>query len=200
MERRPPGDRIASTDHSSPMPPEIPDHKMLRRIGSGSYGEVWLACNALGIYRAVKVVHRKRFEDDRPYDREFSGIEKFEPVSRSHEGLVDILQVGRNDNLKYFYYVMELADDASDIPIPQDTRPADRSLPAPMLRPESYCPRTLGLDIERHGRLPVSECVQRGLSLSIALEHLHNQGLVHRDIKPSNVIFVNGTLKLADIG
>jgi len=39
------------------------------------------------------------------------GIQKFEPISRSHEGLVDILQIGRNDRDGYFYYVMELADD-----------------------------------------------------------------------------------------
>ena len=39
-----------------------------------------------------------------------------------------------------------------------------------------------------------------GLKLASALEHLHANGLVHRDIKPSNIIFVNGALKLADIG
>ena len=90
-----------------PQPPGIPDHELLRRIGSGSYGEVWLARNALGAYRAVKIVYRKSFEDSRPFEREFNGIQKFEPISRSHEGLVDILQAGRHEN--YFYYVMELA-------------------------------------------------------------------------------------------
>src|ERR1041385_7957231 len=94
--------------------PEIPDHELIRQIGGGSYGEVWLARNVMGSYRAVKVVYRKTFESDRPYDREFSGIKKFEPISRSHEGFVDILQVGRNDQAGYFYYVMELADDARE--------------------------------------------------------------------------------------
>src|SRR5262245_3112877 len=100
-------------NHSEPdpPPPRIPDHQLLRCIGSGAFGEVWLARNVMGTYRAVKVVYRARFPDDHAYGREYHGIEKFEPVSRSHEGLVDILQVGRNDEAGYYYYVMELGDD-----------------------------------------------------------------------------------------
>src|SRR2546427_3765879 len=94
--------------------PSIPDHELLRRIGGGSYGEVWLARNVLGDYRAVKVIYRDKFEHDRPFEREFEGIRKFEPISRLHESQVDILHVGRNDPAGYFYYVMELADDASN--------------------------------------------------------------------------------------
>src|SRR5262245_1370525 len=92
-------------------PPRVPDHEILRRIGSGAYGEVWLARNVMGTFRAVKVVYRNRFEDAAPYEREFEGIRKFEPISRSHDGLVDVLQIGRNDAASSFYYVMELADD-----------------------------------------------------------------------------------------
>ena len=89
-------------------PPQIPDHELLRCIGSGSYGEVWLARNVMGTYRAVKVIYRATFSDDRPYEREYHGMQRFEPVSRSHDGLVDILQIGRNNTAGYFYYVMEL--------------------------------------------------------------------------------------------
>src|SRR5206468_3091278 len=92
--------------------PTVPDHELIRRIGAGSYGEVWLARNVVGTCRAVKVVYRKTFENDRPYEREFGGMEKFEPVSRTHEGLVNVLQIGRNNQAGYFYYIMELADDA----------------------------------------------------------------------------------------
>src|SRR5207249_10480341 len=63
-----------------------------------------------------------------------------------------------------------------------------------------YSPRTLCSEIQTRGRLPVSECVQIGLSLTSALAHLHKNGLVHRDVKPSNIIFVGGVPKLADIG
>ncbi|MBI4661727.1 MAG: hypothetical protein HY735_23130, partial [Verrucomicrobia bacterium] len=96
-------------------PPQIPDHELLRLIGRGSYGEVWLARNVMGTFRAVKVVYRRSFDHDRPYEREFAGIQKFEPISRTHESQVDILHIGRNDQAGYFYYVMELADDASGV-------------------------------------------------------------------------------------
>jgi hypothetical protein len=50
-----------------PSPPQIPDHTLLGRIGSGSYGDVWLDRSRLGTLRAVKIVHRGAFEDDRPF-------------------------------------------------------------------------------------------------------------------------------------
>ena len=39
-------------------PPIIPDHEMLRVIGRGAYGEIWLARSLTGALRAVKVVYR----------------------------------------------------------------------------------------------------------------------------------------------
>ena len=86
------------------LPPTIPDHELLKKIGGGSYGEVWLARTILGGWRAVKIVYRNSFDHDRPFEREFAGIQKFEPISRTHESQVDILHVGRGDG--YFYYMM----------------------------------------------------------------------------------------------
>lgn len=163
----------------------VSDHKLIRVIGAGSGGQVWLASNVLGTYRAIKVVYAKAFKNQRPYEREFNGILKFEPVSRLHDGLVDILQVGHNDEAGYFYYVMELADDA---------------VHGQLFAPEHYVPRTLAHDMTRHRRLPIGECVRLGAAIASALGFLHRHGLIHRDIKPSNIIFVNGYPKLADIG
>ncbi len=165
--------------------PAIPDHELIRCIGSGSYGEVWLARSATRRYRAIKIVYRNTFDHDRPYEREFSGILKFEPISRTHDGFVDVLHVGRNDQAGYFFYVMELGDD-------------ERT--AQEINPDTYSPKTLRSEIYNRGQLSVDECVQLGLSLTAALVHLHEHGLVHRDIKPSNIIFVDGVPELADIG
>ena len=139
----------------------------------------------MGTYRAVKIVSRQKFDDDRPFQREYHGIQKFEPVSRSHEGLMDILQAGRNDAEQSFYYVMELADDLSS---------------GQQIDPEHYQPRSLRREGNQRGCLSPGECVSLGLALTDALSALHRHGLVQRDIKPSNIIFVNGIPKLADVG
>jgi CHASE2 domain-containing sensor protein len=192
-------------------PPAIPDCTLLRRIGAGAYGEVWLGINVIGAFRAVKVVYRRNFNHDRPYEREFEGIRNFDPLSRNHPGLVQLLHVGRNDDAGYFFYVMELADDAGQAAEGQESRPGQRqnavattassssSPPAPF-EPANYTPRTLQTELYRHGRFQVEECLQLGLALTDALDYLHRHQLIHRDIKPSKIIFVAGKPKLADIG
>ena len=190
------------------LPPTIPDHALLCPIGAGNYGEVWLARSALGTLRAVKVVRRAAFDEDRPYEREFAGLQKFEPISRTHEGFVDLLQVGLNDAEGWFYSVMELADDAgsqkeegtlqketvspSEVPISEGS-PAPSDL-------ESYTPLTLSALVKLRGAQPIDDCLRVARTLTSALVTLHGHGLVHRDIKPSNIIFVDDVPKLADVG
>ncbi len=165
--------------------PEIPDYELLRWIGGGAYGEVWLARGVTGAYRAVKVVWREDFELDRTFEREFEGIRHFEPVSRRHEGVVDIYHVGRNGKLGFYYCVMELADDV---------------FRGQNILPEKYIPKTLSQVMRDEGDLGWRVCRDAGVALARALDHLHQNGLTHRDVKPSNVIFVEGKPKLADIG
>lgn len=166
--------------------PNIPDHDVLRKIGGGAYGEVWMARGVTGAMRAVKVVWREDFDDERTFEREFEGILKFEPISRDHPALVNILHVGRSpDGVSFYYYVMELGD---DVRTGQEINPIE------------YEARTLRADNKESLRLETGLCIDVGVRLSEALGHLHEQGLAHRDVKPSNVIFVNGKAKLADIG
>ncbi len=166
-------------------PPAIPHHQVVRAIGRGSYGEIWLACSLTGAWRAVKIVARASFDDERSFEREFGGMARFEPVSREHEGFVDILHVGRSDDGGFFYYVMELADDA---------------VSRGKFDPAAYHPKTLKSELKRVARLPADEVITLGISLAEALAALHRHGLVHRDIKPANIIFVGGVPKVADIG
>ncbi len=181
-------------------PPPIPNHEIIARIGSGSYGEVWLARSVTGALRAVKVVWRCHFSSDRPYEREFRGIVQFEPISRSHPGVVNVLHVGRDDAAGCFFYVMELADGVAGFEFGVSNSSAISQLEARDSKLEAYSPRTLTAELKSRSRLPVSDAVSLGVQLAGALGHLHRHGLVHRDVKPSNVIFVHGQPKLADIG
>ncbi len=147
--------------------PAIPDHDLVRCIGRGAYGEVWLAKDIIGSFHAVKVVYRRTFASDGPFDREFRGIQKFTPISRSHPGFVNILHVGRNNAAGYFYYIMELGDDETT---------------GQQIDPGAYQPKNLAREIERRGRLPAAECLQLSLALTAALDCLHRQHLIHSRI------------------
>ena len=165
--------------------PNIPDHVLLRRIGLGGYGEVWLARNTIGLYRAVKFIFRARYASAEPYEREFRGIENYMPVSLKEPCLLHVLHLGRNDRGRYFFYIMEAGDDEAR---------------GQKIDVAAYSPRNLSMELKRRGRLPAQECVTLGLQLALGMNALHRRGLIHRDIKPSNIIFVDGIPKLADIG
>ncbi len=166
-------------------PPRITDYDLLRLIGRGGYGDVWLARGVTGVYRAIKIVWRNRFADSEPFEREFNGLKEFAVVSLAEPSQLALLHVGRCDDSGYFYYVMELADDAAG---------------GTSIRPDSYAPLTLKALRERQGRLPAAEVLAVAIELGQSLACLHARGLVHRDIKPSNGIVVQGRAKLADIG
>jgi serine/threonine protein kinase len=194
--------------------PTVPDYDLLRRIGAGAYGEIWLArSTATGALRAAKIVWRHSFDSDRPFQREFEGIQKFERISREHPSQLALFHIGRNEAEGYFYYIMELAD-AVENPKLETRNPnnettdsggqlRDSGFGVPwdfgLRASDFYVPHTLRAALV-DGRLPAAHVMEIGLALSEALRHLHTHGLVHRDVKPSNVIFVNGKPKLADIG
>lgn len=212
-------------DAQAAAPWRIPEHALLHPIASGAYGEVWLARNLVETPRAVKIVRRDQHATAESFEREFKGLQKFEPVSRTHEGLVDILTLGLLPDGAGFYYVMELADDAGGRASSQAveenkqgaepplTRPADtlshrmgegrgEGIVAQLStqKPLGYVPRTLRAELKSRGALPADEVIALGLKLTAALAHLHANGLVHRDVKPSNILFIGGEPKLADAG
>jgi serine/threonine protein kinase len=154
------------------------------------------------VLRAVKVVYRPTFTEERPFQREFEGIKKIEAVSRAHPSQLALFHVGRNEAAGYFYYVMELADALPSWKFQVSSSEAanGNQVQTDDFKLESYIPHTLRHDLQSQGRLPAARVLEFGLALAEALGHLHALGLVHRDIKPSNIIFVKGRPKLADIG
>ena len=168
--------------------PHTPGYELIDPpFGEGAYGKVWLARNAAGQWRALKVIYLAKFDGNPgPYEREFNGIQKYQPISDQHPGLLRVDFVSKK-MAGYFYYVMELGDSLE---------------PGWETSPATYQPRDLGSERARlrGRRLPVKDCVQIGITLCEALDFLHRQGMTHRDIKPQNIIFVNGQPRLADLG
>jgi len=168
--------------------PETPGYKLVHPpFGSGSYGRVWLAKNSAGRWCALKAVYLSKFGNNPdPYEREYKGVQTYQPISDQHPGLLHVDFVSEK-LAGYFYYTMELGDALE---------------PGWEKHPATYQPRDLSSDRARHpdNRLPLKACVHIGLALSRALEYIHGRGMAHRDIKPQNVIFINGEPKLADMG
>ena len=178
--------QTAATAATEPVP-DTPGYELVRPFGEGAYGKVWLARTKAGQWRALKVISRARFDDDpAPYEREFDGLKKYQPVSDKHPGLlrVDFVSEKKAD---YFYYVMELGDSLES---------------GWENNPSLYKPRDLVGERAKlpKRRLPVKQCIEIGITLSESLDFLHQQGMTHRDIKPQNIIYIHGRVKIADLG
>lgn len=152
--------------------------KIIERCGSGGYGEVYLAEDILERRVALKVVEKQASTDS--WEREWRGLKTYaRNIAFSHPELVAIYHAGEDNDL--FYYTMELADNLSD-------------------NPDHYVASTLEKQLQKERRLKNEEVFAIADHLLNAIETLHSFGLTHRDIKPANIIYVNGKLKLGDIG
>lgn len=169
---------------SHPSPPEVPDFDLLRPVGRGGFGEVWLARNqATGHLRAIKLIPLQRTGSVDPARREITSLTRLEAnVRQKHSNLIDIYHVGRTE--QHLFYVMDPADDVAG------GRPEQT---------DTYQPATLETRLA-DGPLPADECWRMTEQLLAGLGALHEAGMVHRDVKPANCLFVDGTLKLADFG
>ena len=162
----------------------MPGFDLIRPVGKGGFGEVWLAANhATGRLRAVKIIAAARSGNTDPAAREITSVIRLEAnLRRQHPNLVNIHHVGECPG--HIFFVMDLADDLTGAPGSADP---------------SYRPATLQSRLQA-GPLPPDECQRRTGELLAGLAALHDAGMVHRDVKPANCLFVGGELRLADFG
>jgi tetratricopeptide (TPR) repeat protein len=161
-----------------PAPPELADYELLKWIGAGTFGDVWLARNRHdGGLCAVKIVAKR-------HQSELDGVKLYRQSASDHPSLVAIKHVGEGDG--FYYYVMPLADDVREGTLSHV--------------PEQYEPMTLRRHLARRQHLPADEVVAIARQLLSALAQLHKRGVSHCDVKPDNVLRVRGNWQLGDVG
>jgi len=166
--------------NASPVPPVIPDYELVRELGRGSFGSVWLGRSRTGVHHAIKIVPKSR---ERLLEKELEGIRAYELLARKHPNLVEVRHVG--ETAECLYCVLELADGYGT---------------APTYSAADYEPHTLQSDLDRRGALPLTEAADVARAVLDGLAHMHASGLLHRDVKPANILFVDGRAKLGDVG
>lgn len=151
---------------------EIPGYRLLTKCGHGAAGEVWIAEDAVGRRVALKTVEKSEH-----YERELAGLRSYARL-REYPHLIRIFHV--EELPERLFYTMEMAD------------PLDDS--------EPYRPATLANVLKLCRRLNAEAATFIACELLSGVAALHRAHLIHRDIKPENILYVNGVIKLSDLG
>jgi len=160
--------------------PQCGQWRLVREIGHGAYGVVYLAVGIDGKRAAVKVCRRDGIGEER-YARELRGARLYSAIPRT-TGLVCMKELVEEP--WGFYSVMDLADHEFDGEFSEET----------------YRPKTLASILGGVKALSLDESVKLSIALAKGLETLQRHHLLHRDIKPGNVIYVCGRPVLSDPG
>ncbi len=154
--------------------PHLRQYRLLRELGRGSMGRVFLAEHASSPERlAIKTLD---------LNHEFDGYALHEARTRfhreaeaaqslTHPDIIRVLSSGEDQGVTYL--AMEVVHG-----------------------------RELSTHTQRDSLLPVAEVVRIGIRVAGALAHAHLKGVVHRDIKPSNIMYDRDpfTVKVMDFG
>lgn len=150
---------------------KLGDYRVLRRIGGGGMGSVFLGYHE-GQNRqvALKVLAPALAKSPPMVDRFLR--EARSGTHLNHPNIVRNLAIAQDPATGLHYLVLEFIDGPSALEL-----------------------------LEKKGHLPVGDALAIALDIARALEHAHSRNIVHRDIKPGNILITRaGVAKLADMG
>jgi serine/threonine-protein kinase len=161
---RPPSDPLHE-------PRSLGEYRILRRLGEGGMGAVYLAYHEPeGKQVALKVLP-DALASNQAY------VERFYREARSgaalnHPNIVGCLDARQDRLTGKHYLVLEFVDGFSALAL-----------------------------LEKGSPLAIGDAVHIALDIARGLEHAHSRNIVHRDIKPDNILITrSGVAKLSDLG
>ena len=146
-------------------------YELLEAVGEGGMAIVYKARDRkLNRYVAVKVL-KKEFADNLEIAQKFKS-EATAIANLSHGNIVNVLDVGHEEDKNTEYFVMEYVSG-----------------------------KTLKELINYNGKLSYQTALTIAMQIAKALEVAHNGNIIHRDVKPQNILVTEaGEVKVTDFG
>ena len=162
--------RVVRTN-GTPEPRRVGPYQILRRLGEGGMGAVYLAYEeSQSQYVAVKVLPFQLANDEEYVQRFQREAQSF--LHLNHPNIVRGIAVDRDPETFTQYMVLEYVEG-----------PSAQAL------------------LDRFEHLAVGDAVHIVLDIARGLEHAHARNVIHRDIKPANILLtLSGVAKLVDLG
>ena len=147
------------------------DYCVVRLLGKGSMGEVYLLRDKDGNQYAAKIMCPPDDSGNDGWITRFTREARF-AMTVQHKNLVAVHKVGKDEATGFCYIIMDYVPGG-----------------------------TLSKRLEKNGRFSIREAVDITVQIASVLEVAHSVGVVHRDIKPDNILFdSDGSVKLSDLG
>lgn len=152
-------------------PAQIGPYRILRKLGQGGMGAVYLAYDSNADRQvAVKVLAAEQAAKPNVL-RRFQ-LEGRNGASLVHPNIIRSYDMGQDASTSLHYIVLEYVEG-----------PTAHDL------------------LERAGKLRVGDALHIALDIARAIEHAHKSRIIHRDIKPGNILLTaSGLAKLSDLG
>ena len=153
------------------LPHRIGPYEILRKIGSGGMGTVYLGRHVdTQLEAAVKVLPSSMAREPGTIDRFEREIDAMRQLAGPH--IVELFESGHDEPTDQMWFAMEYVEG-----------------------------ETLTDCIRTNRRLPWEQSVDIAIQICSALKTAHATGVVHRDLKPSNLLIGDdGVVKLTDFG
>jgi serine/threonine-protein kinase len=147
------------------------DYRLLRRLGEGGMGSVYLGYKESEDRKvAIKVLSGHLAGNQASVDRFYR--EAKSGALLNHPNIVHNITCGQDRPTGKHYLVLEYVEG-----------PSAHAL------------------LDRFGKLSVGDAVHIVLDVARALEYAHSRNIIHRDIKPDNILLTpSGLAKLSDLG